>query len=88
MLNRGDYWQCAFVIPKAFAELRGRGLEAFREDIIASTVPFLSDRVGELRTWDDVKLLTVIVDRLRRWYARAAVYQRRGARDVADQRRD
>ncbi len=69
MVNRGDYWQCAFVIPKgAFAELRGRGLEAFREDI-ASMVSFLSDRVDELRTWDDVKLLTVIVDRLQRWYA-------------------
>ena len=69
MLNRGDYWQCAFVIPKgAFDELRGRGLEAFREDI-ASMAPFLSDHVGELRTWDDVKLLTVIVDRLQRWYA-------------------
>ena len=69
MLNRGDYWQCAFVIPKgAFAELRGRGLEPFRENI-ASMVPFLSDRLDELRTWDDVKLLTVIVDRLQRWYA-------------------
>jgi len=69
MLNRGEYWQCAFVIPKgAFAELRGRGLEAFREDI-ASIVPFLRDRTGDLRTWDDVKLLTVMVDRLQRWYA-------------------
>ena len=69
MLNRGDYWQCAFVIPKgAFADLRERGLETFREDI-ASVVPFLRDRVDELHTWDDVKLLTVIVDRLQRWYA-------------------
>ena len=69
MLNRGDYWQCAFVIPKGgYAQLKERGLEAFRADI-AAIVPFLSDRVGELRTWDDIKLLTVLVDRLRQWYA-------------------
>jgi 2-polyprenyl-6-methoxyphenol hydroxylase-like FAD-dependent oxidoreductase len=48
--------------------LKERGLEAFRADV-AAIVPFLSDRVGELRTWDDIKLLTVLVDRLRQWYA-------------------
>ncbi len=69
MLNRGDYWQCAFVIPKGgYVQLKERGLEAFRAGI-AAIVPFLSDRVGELRTWDDIKLLTVLVDRLRQWYA-------------------
>jgi 2-polyprenyl-6-methoxyphenol hydroxylase-like FAD-dependent oxidoreductase len=69
MLNRGDYWQCGFVIPKdGAAALNTRGLEAFRDDI-ATMVPFLRDRVEELRTWDDVKLLTVMVDRLRRWYS-------------------
>jgi 2-polyprenyl-6-methoxyphenol hydroxylase-like FAD-dependent oxidoreductase len=69
MLNRGDYWQCAFVIPKGGHDaLKERGLEAFRADI-AAIVPFLRDRVGELRTWDDIKLLTVLVDRLRQWYA-------------------
>ena len=69
MLNRGDYWQCAFVIPKGgYATLRERGLDEFRNDISA-IVPFLSDRVGELRTWDDIKLLTVMVDRLKQWYA-------------------
>ena len=69
MLNRGDYWQCAFVIPKGgYATLRDRGLDEFRNDISA-IVPFLSDRVGELRTWDDIKLLTVMVDRLKQWYA-------------------
>jgi 2-polyprenyl-6-methoxyphenol hydroxylase-like FAD-dependent oxidoreductase len=68
MLDRGDFWQCAFVIPKGgFDEVRRRGLEAFRESI-AEIAPFLRDRVGELRDWDDVKLLTVVVDRLRRWY--------------------
>jgi 2-polyprenyl-6-methoxyphenol hydroxylase-like FAD-dependent oxidoreductase len=69
MLNRGDYWQCAFVIPKGgYATLRDRGLDEFRRDI-AAIVPFLSDRVSELRTWDDIKLLTVMVDRLKQWYA-------------------
>ena len=69
MLNRGDCWQCGFVIPKGgAAALKERGLDMFREDITAM-VPFLRDRVEDLRTWDDVKLLTVIVDRLRRWYA-------------------
>jgi 2-polyprenyl-6-methoxyphenol hydroxylase-like FAD-dependent oxidoreductase len=68
MLDRGDYWQCGYVIPKgAFEEIRQAGLEAFR-DAIAQIAPFLRDRVGELRDWDAVKLLTVSVDRLRQWY--------------------
>ena len=68
MLNRGDYWQCGFVIPKGgAAELRERGLETFQHEI-ATMVPFLSDRVAEIRTWDDAKLLTVMVDRLRQWH--------------------
>jgi 2-polyprenyl-6-methoxyphenol hydroxylase-like FAD-dependent oxidoreductase len=67
MINRGDYWQCGFVIPKGgFDDVRGRGIEAFRADI-AGAAPFAADRVGELKDWDDVKLLTVRVDRLRRW---------------------
>ena len=69
MLNRSEYWQCAFVIPKGgYERLRDRGLDEFRNDI-SSIAPFLSDRVGELRTWDDIKLLTVLVDRLKQWYA-------------------
>ena len=68
MLNRGDYWQCAFVIAKGgFNELRRRGLPAFRNAIVELN-PALADRVEELASWDDVKLLTVRVDRLRRWY--------------------
>ncbi len=67
MLYRGDYWQCAFVIPKGgYDEVRRRGLEAFRAEI-AAVAPPLRDRVGALKSWDDVKLLTVTVDRLRRW---------------------
>jgi 2-polyprenyl-6-methoxyphenol hydroxylase-like FAD-dependent oxidoreductase len=68
MIDRGDYWQCAFVIPKAgIDEVKRRGLEAFREQV-AQVAPFLRDRVDELASWDDVKLLTVAVDRLRQWY--------------------
>ena len=68
MLDRGDYWQCAFVIPKGgFDDIRQRGIDAFRA-ALASIVPFMRDRVGELRDWNDIKLLTVLVDRLRRWH--------------------
>ena len=68
MLDRGDYWQCAFVIPKGeFAELRRRGLPVFREEIVKLN-PALVNRVQEITSWDDVKLLTVRVDRLKRWY--------------------
>ena len=68
MLNRDTYWQCGFVIPKgALADLKSRGLEAFRADI-ASTASFVSDRVDEITDWEPIKLLTVLVDRLRKWY--------------------
>ena len=67
-LGRGNYFQCAFVIPKGgFAAIEAKGLEAFRERI-ATAAPLLRDRVGELGSWDDVKLLTVAVDRLKRWW--------------------
>jgi 2-polyprenyl-6-methoxyphenol hydroxylase-like FAD-dependent oxidoreductase len=70
MFDRGDYWQCAFVIPKGgFDDIKRRGLEAFRADI-GSIVPSMRDRAGELRDWSDIKLLTVLVDRLRRWHRR------------------
>jgi 2-polyprenyl-6-methoxyphenol hydroxylase-like FAD-dependent oxidoreductase len=68
MLNRGDYWQCAYVIRKGGADaIRSEGLPAFRASIV-KLAPFLGDRVEELRSWDDVKLLTVAVDRLKQWY--------------------
>ncbi len=68
MLDRGDYWQCAYVIPKGgFEDLQRRGLAAFRQSIVELN-PALADRVGEIRSWDEVKLLTVVVDRLKRWY--------------------
>ena len=68
MIDRGDYWQCGYVIRKGrFGELRARGIEDFRADV-ARVAPFLHDRLGELADWDDVKLLSVAVDRLKRWW--------------------
>lgn len=67
MLDRGDYWQCGFVVPKGGIEaLKQAGLGALRRQI-TRVVPFLSDRVHELSSWDDVHLLTVRMNRLRRW---------------------
>ena len=66
-LDRGDYWQCAYLIPKgAFDAIRQKGLPSFREDIV-SVAPFLRRRVDELKDWNDIKLLSVAVDRLRQW---------------------
>jgi 2-polyprenyl-6-methoxyphenol hydroxylase-like FAD-dependent oxidoreductase len=68
MLNRGDYWQCGFVIAKGSRdEVQAQGLQAFR-DSVAKLAPFAADRVHELRDWDSIKLLTVQVDRLRQWH--------------------
>jgi 2-polyprenyl-6-methoxyphenol hydroxylase-like FAD-dependent oxidoreductase len=68
MLNRGDFWQCAYVIPKdGDAEMRRKGLTAFRAGIV-SAVPLFANRVDEIADWDQVKLLTVAVDRMPRWY--------------------
>src|SRR6202521_1819119 len=68
MLDRGDYWQCAFVIAKgSIDKLRAKGLKALRAEIVR-VEPRLRDRVKEIRTWDDAKLLTVAVTRLRQWF--------------------
>ncbi len=68
LIDRAEYWQCAYVIRKgSFDERKTRGLEAFRDEI-AQCAPFLADRVSEIRQWDDVKLLSVEVDHLRRWF--------------------
>src|SRR5207249_2951389 len=68
MINRGEYWQCGYVIPKgSVEEIRQRGLETFRSDVVR-LAPFAASREREIRDWEDVKLLTVRVDRLRRWY--------------------
>ena len=68
MINRGSHWQFGYIIMKGSAEEnRKRGLDAFREDV-AKLAPFSADRRAEIRNWDDVKLLTVQVDRLLHWY--------------------
>ena len=68
MLNRGDYWQCAFVIAKgADAQLRAAGLPAFHATL-AALLPIDHARAEEIRDWEQVKLLTVQVNRLRRWW--------------------
>jgi len=68
MLDRGDYWQCAYVIPKGGIDrVKANGIEAFRNRVVALS-PFLADRIGELRRFDDVKLLSVMVNRLRQWW--------------------
>ena len=68
LLNRGDYWQCGFVIAKeSLEQIQAKGLLAFR-NAVAQLAPFLADRVGELNDWGPIKLLTVQVDRLRQWY--------------------
>jgi 2-polyprenyl-6-methoxyphenol hydroxylase-like FAD-dependent oxidoreductase len=68
LIDRGDYWQAAFIIHKgAYEQIRAAGLSAFRESI-ARIAPFLSDRVGELKDWEQIRLLTVAVDRLQKWY--------------------
>ena len=70
MLNRGQYWQCGFVIHKgSLDQLQARGLQAFRDNV-TQLAPFLADRVGELQDWEAIKLLTVQIDRLRQWYRR------------------
>ncbi len=67
MLNRTDYWQCAYLIPKGgIDQVKNAGLPAFRK-AVEGISPFVSGRVDEIKDWNDVKLLTVAVDRLRRW---------------------
>jgi 2-polyprenyl-6-methoxyphenol hydroxylase-like FAD-dependent oxidoreductase len=68
MLNRSDYWQCAYVIPKGGIEtVKSEGLAKFRERVVELS-PFLRDRMGEITSFGDVKLLTVAIDRLRQWH--------------------
>ncbi len=68
LINRGDYYQAGLIIRKNSAEqVKQRGLEAFRRDI-AQIAPFLSDRVHELQNWEDIKLLSVQINRLKCWH--------------------
>ena len=68
MLDRGDYWQCAYVIPKGGIEkIKAEGLEAFRRRVVDMS-PFVAGRIGELKSFGDIKLLSVTVDRLAKWW--------------------
>ncbi|HZI46939.1 MAG TPA: FAD-dependent oxidoreductase [Pyrinomonadaceae bacterium] len=68
MLNRGDYWQCGYLIRKGeFENIKERGLDQFRRDVV-SVAPFVANRIIELSDWDPIKLLTVRIDRLMKWY--------------------
>ena len=68
MINRGDYWQCAYVIAKGrFEQVRAKGLEAFRAGL-ATVLPFGAARASEIAGWDQVKLLNVQINRLERWW--------------------
>jgi len=67
-INRGDYWQCAYIIPKGSLEkLQAQGIEHLRS-AVAAIQPLYRDRVGEITDWNAVKLLEVRVDRLKRWH--------------------
>jgi len=68
VIDRGDYYQCAYIIPKGSdSRVRAEGIESLQRTI-ASLVPQLADRVGHLTSFDDVKLLDVELNRLHRWY--------------------
>jgi 2-polyprenyl-6-methoxyphenol hydroxylase-like FAD-dependent oxidoreductase len=65
--DRGDYWQCAYVIAKGqYDAVKARGIDAFRDDVIGMA-PILKSGISDVKTWDDVKLLTVAINRLKRW---------------------
>jgi len=69
-LDRGDYWQCGYLIPKGgFDSLQKRGIDALHESLV-SLAPHFRDRVHEIAAWDDLHLLTVAVNRVDRWYQR------------------
>jgi 2-polyprenyl-6-methoxyphenol hydroxylase-like FAD-dependent oxidoreductase len=68
MIDRNEYWQCAFLIPKGtFEQLKAAGIEALQRDLV-DAVPQLQDRVSEIDDWSKVSLLEVVVDRLKVWH--------------------
>ncbi len=65
--DRGTYWQCAYVIAKGqYDAVKARGLDAFQSDVVA-TAPMLRSGIADVKSWDDVKLLTVAINRMKRW---------------------
>ena len=68
LINRSDYFQAGLIIKKgSFESIRAHGLDAFRDEI-RKIAPYLGERVNELDSWDKIKILTVQINRLRRWY--------------------
>jgi 2-polyprenyl-6-methoxyphenol hydroxylase-like FAD-dependent oxidoreductase len=68
MVDRGDYWQCGYVVRKgSFIDVQAQGLDAFRAAVAAAS-PLPPQRMQEIRSWDDVHLLSVRIDRLKRWW--------------------
>ncbi|MGA2887128.1 MAG: FAD-dependent oxidoreductase [Terracidiphilus sp.] len=68
LINRSDYFQAGLIIPKgSYDDIKARGLDAFRADI-RKIAPYLGERVNELQNWEQIKILTVQINRLRRWY--------------------
>lgn len=68
LINRGNYFQAGLLIRKgSFEQMKAAGLEAFRRTV-AQIAPYLGDRVGELNDWEQIKLLSVQLNRLRQWY--------------------
>ncbi|MFA5956145.1 FAD-dependent oxidoreductase [Hyphomicrobium sp.] len=68
MIDRGDYWQCGYIVRKGtYADIKEGGIEAFRA-MVSAVSPLPVERVGEIRSFDDVHLLSVRIDRLKRWW--------------------
>jgi 2-polyprenyl-6-methoxyphenol hydroxylase-like FAD-dependent oxidoreductase len=68
LIDRGDYWQCGYVVKKGtYAHMQAAGIEAFRQ-VVSRICPLPAERLSEIKTWDDIHLLTVRIDRLRRWW--------------------
>jgi 2-polyprenyl-6-methoxyphenol hydroxylase-like FAD-dependent oxidoreductase len=68
LINRGDYFQAGLIIRKGtFEQIKAEGLDTFRQNI-GQIAPYLRDRVDEIKAWDQIKLLTVQINRLRRWH--------------------
>lgn len=68
MVDRGDYWQCGYVVRKgSFDDVKAAGLDVFRATVAAIS-PLPPERMEEVRSWDDVHLLSVRIDRLQRWW--------------------
>ncbi|WJR33239.1 FAD-dependent oxidoreductase [Mycobacteroides immunogenum] len=74
MLDRGDYYQCGFLIGKGADQAAREGDLSTLTHAIAELVPHFADRVRSLRSWDDIKLLDVRLNRLRRWYVDGALF--------------